>query len=192
MYEIALTLSVIAIAFGLGVQVLPRIILNSTDSFAAVLASMLVDMTNTDRSTASLSKLTVNPLLQAAAQAKADDMAKYGYFAHTSPTGVTPWHWIATTGYDFAYAGENLAIDYFESADVESAWMNSPTHRANIMSGTFTEIGIATAIGTYNGHQTTFVVQMFGRPAKSDIISGTQNKQLNVIASSTTFTAVSR
>jgi len=48
---------------------------------------------------------------------------------------------------------------------VQKAWLNSPTHRSNIMNNKFTEIGIATAVGTYKGRKTTFVVQMFGTPA---------------------------
>lgn len=189
-YEVALGFAVVAIAFGLGIQVLPRMILDGADNFAAVISSTLVDLTNADRATASAVKLHVSPLLERTAQAKVNDMVTKGYFAHNSPEGVTPWHWFALAGYNYAYAGENLAIDFFDSADVEKAWMNSPLHRANIVNGTFTEIGIATATGTWNGHETTFVVQMFGRPYGNSSVA--QNETPTVIASSTTFTAVSR
>ena len=60
------------------------------------------------------------------------DMAEKSYFAHTSPEGLTPWYWITLAGYRFSLAGENLAIDFTESEDVENAWMNSPAHRASI------------------------------------------------------------
>jgi hypothetical protein len=59
--------------------------------------------------------------------------------------------------------------DFDDSEDVEKAWMNSPTHKANILNNRYTEIGISTAIGTYKGEKTTFVVQMFGTPKKSVI-----------------------
>lgn len=134
---------------------------------AAVLSAKLVDLTNSDRESDQLGTLTVNPVLVAAAQAKADDMAKNEYFAHTSPSGLDSWHWFKQAGYSFSYAGENLAVDFTDSNDVNEAWLNSPTHRANILNGHFTEIGIATAKGTYQGHSTTFVVQMFGTPAKA-------------------------
>jgi hypothetical protein len=91
-------------------------------------------------------------------------MATKGYFSHTSPEGLSPWHWFDTVGYKFMYAGENLAINFSESTDVEQAWMNSPGHRANILNERFTEIGIATAQGTYQGQPTIFVAQMFGKP----------------------------
>lgn len=134
-------------------------------SFAAVISSVLVDLANSDRGTGALGGLAISPVLTAAAQAKADDMALKGYFAHVSPEGKNSWHWFRQQGYTFLYAGENLAVDFSDSIDVERAWMDSPTHRANILNGNFTQIGIATAQGVYQGRSTTFVVQMFGTPA---------------------------
>ncbi|MEK7641577.1 MAG: CAP domain-containing protein [Patescibacteria group bacterium] len=191
LYEVALGLSVVAVAVGLGVQSVPRIIMDAADSTAAVISSTLVDLVNIDRQAASVTQLRVSPILQKAAQAKADDMASRGYFAHNSPDGITPWHWLALAGYDYAYAGENLAVDFFDSAEVEKAWMNSPLHRANITSETFTEIGIATATGIYNGHETTFVVQMFGRPlGNSEALLSTEDPA--IILSTPDFIAASR
>jgi hypothetical protein len=92
-------------------------------------------------------------------------MVQKSYFAHNSPEGLTPWHWFKEAGYDFTYAGENLAVNFGDSIDVNRAWMNSPLHRANILNGHFTEIGIATAEGIYEGRPTIFVVQLFGKPA---------------------------
>lgn len=134
---------------------------------AAVVSSVLIELANGDRAANSLETLKLNPVLVAAAQAKANDMATYGYFAHVSPQGVEPWHWFKEAGYTFRYAGENLAIDFSDSGDVERAWMNSPKHRQNILDPRFTEIGIATAQGMYQGRLTTFVVQEFGTPASA-------------------------
>jgi uncharacterized protein YkwD len=134
---------------------------------AAVVSAVLTDLANGDRASNNLSSLTVNPLLVTAAQAKADDMAAKGYFAHVAPDGKDPWYWFKGAGYHFQYAGENLAVDFSDSMDVEHAWMNSPTHRENILDAHYTEIGIATAIGTYQGHQTIFVVQEFGAPLRT-------------------------
>ncbi len=63
--------------------------------------------------------LAVNPVLERAAQAKADDMAAKSYFSHNSPDGVTPWFWLNQAGYVFTYAGENLAANFSDSIDVE-------------------------------------------------------------------------
>ncbi len=144
-----------------------------SDQMAAVISAVLVDLVNNDRTDEGLGQLTVNPTLVAAAQAKADDMAAKGYFSHTSPDGRNSWSWFKEAGYSFVYAGENLAVDFSDSEDVEKAWMNSPTHRANIMNGRFTEVGIASAVGTYKGHTTTFVVQMFGAPSARAATSAT-------------------
>ncbi len=136
---------------------------------AAVISSSLVDMTNADRRAKTLGILSINPELTAAAQSKANDEAAKGYFAHTSPDGHNSWYWFTQAGYHYKYAGENLAVDFTDSKDVENAWLASPTHRANILNPQYTEIGIATAEGTYEGHHATFVVQMFGTPAEGQV-----------------------
>ncbi|MEK7602302.1 MAG: CAP domain-containing protein [Patescibacteria group bacterium] len=159
-------------ALGATIVILLVFVVSSLDALlikdgqgAAVITSVLADLVNTDRSINKIGTLTVNPTLTAIAQAKANDMAEKGYFAHVSPEGNNPWYWFKQGGYLFTYAGENLAVDFSDSADVEQAWMKSPTHRANILNDNFTEVGIATAVGTYEGHQTIFVVQEFGTPA---------------------------
>lgn len=146
-----------------------NIYIKKNDMTAAVLPAVLVDLTNNSRTANNELALLRNPVLDKAAELKAKDMALNGYFAHTSPSGITPWHWFSEVGYSFVYAGENLAIDFTESVDVENAWMNSPTHRKNILNENFTEIGIATTDGFFEGKPTTFVVQMFGKPAFSSV-----------------------
>jgi uncharacterized protein YkwD len=138
--------------------------IRSTSLGASVYSSVLVDLTNDARKVDNLPILALNDKLTSAAQLKANDMAESGYFAHTSPEGVTPWHWFNEAEYTFVFAGENLAVDFTESEDVENAWLNSPKHRENILDPRFQEIGIAVKPGIYQGHETTFVVQMFGTP----------------------------
>ncbi len=157
----ALAILIIAVFAGTSIQ---SAIL-STDFFAAILPTVLVELTNHDRAEVGASPLAVNPKLVEAARLKAVDMATHGYFAHKSPDGVTPWHWFREADYAYSFAGENLAIHFTDSASVNRAWLDSPSHRANIMNLRFKEIGIATAEGMYEGHRTTFVVQMFGTPA---------------------------
>ncbi len=149
-----------------------------------IVVSALTDGTNSARVTNGMPSLEVNPLLTEAAQEKANDMAANGYFAHTSPAGLTPWHWFENVGYDFTYAGENLAVDFSDSQDVVTAWLNSPEHRANIMNQNFTQIGVAIATGTYNGQPAIYVAEEFGAPsvlmaeaeaAGSGSLSGTQS-----------------
>ena len=137
----------------------------SFDYISAIYAAVLSSLANNDRSRENLESLTINPSLVAAAQMKADDMAEKGYFSHNTPEGLSPWYWFDKAGYKYKYAGENLAVNFDESQNVEDAWMASPTHRWNILNRNFTEIGIATSTGIYQGRETIFVVQMFGRPS---------------------------
>lgn len=129
-----------------------------------VINSIVVEDTNQERQSLGLGELKSNEALRKAAQAKADDMAKNGYFAHQSPDGKTPWYWIDQTGYTYRAAGENLAVNFDYSRDVVNAWMNSPTHKANIVKSKYQDIGIGIAEGFYQGRPTVFVVQLFGTP----------------------------
>ncbi|HVO28822.1 MAG TPA: CAP domain-containing protein [Candidatus Paceibacterota bacterium] len=133
--------------------------------FGIILTNALVDETNASRAANDVPPLQESPLLDAAAQEKADDMVANGYFAHTSPSGLSPWYWFEQVGYGFTYAGENLAVNFSDSQDVTDAWMNSPEHRANILDADFTQIGMAAATGTYEGHPAVYVVELFGTPA---------------------------
>lgn len=162
-----LIVATIIAVFGAGGLILQKTIIEKSDYLAAVINATLVNLANADRQTNNLQYLAVNPVLERAAQLKAEDMAKKSYFAHTSPEGLTPWHWFKEAGYTFVYAGENLAVRFSDSVDVERAWMNSPGHRANILNTHFKEIGIGIAEGLFEGQPTIFVVQMFGAPATS-------------------------
>lgn len=135
---------------------------------ASVLPAVVADLVNSQRTDTGLQALTVNPLLTEAAQDKANDMAAKGYFAHVSPDGTLPWYWFKLVGYNYQFAGENLAVNFDDSNDVVTAWMNSPTHKANILKQQYTETGIGVATGMYEGKETTFIVQEFASPAPAE------------------------
>jgi hypothetical protein len=135
------------------------------NQLALVLPEVLNALTNKERKAADLPILKTNPLLNQAAFLKASDMATRGYFSHVSPDGKEPWYWLSIAGYKYEYAGENLAIDFDESGDVTEAWMNSPSHRANIIKNKYTEIGTAVATGTFEGHLAVYTVQLYANPA---------------------------
>lgn len=131
-------------------------------AFGAMTPSEIVSLVNQERSDAGLSSLTESSLLDTAAQAKADDMATEGYFSHTSPSGVTPWDWFRDAKYEYRYAGENLAIHFHDAVSQERAWMESKKHCENILSPKYREIGVAIRPMTFEGKETTVVVQSFG------------------------------
>ncbi len=129
---------------------------------SAITPERVVELVNADRSTGGLAALKVDAQLAQAAEAKGRDMVAHDYFAHTSPEGRTPWNWIEGAGYGYHYAGENLAIRFTDAEEEQSAWMASPTHRANIMSDHFVDIGVAVVTKVESGHPVFIVVQEFG------------------------------
>lgn len=134
---------------------------------SSITADELINLTNQKRQEAGLSTLTFNQSLANAASQKGADMIAKNYWAHTSPDGVSPWNFFKNVGYRYLYAGENLARDFTDSASVVNAWMNSPTHRDNLLSGRYREIGIAVIHDTFQGQPTTLVVQLFGTQVAS-------------------------
>ena len=161
---IALLIATILVIQGAHKQY-PRVLGDSTSS---ITVQDLLKDTNADREANGLAPLVLNPELTKAAQMKAQDMFAKDYWAHVSPDGTTPWVWIRKSGYNYLYAGENLARGFDSSDSVLNAWMNSPEHRANLLSPNYTDIGFAVQSGMLTGTDTTLVVQEFGSPYNSD------------------------
>jgi uncharacterized protein YkwD len=152
---------------------------------SAVSGSALYSLVNARRSTAGLSAYRWNDSLSSSAYAKAKDMCKKHYWAHTSPDGLTPWTFIKASGYSYVNAGENLAADFSTDTGVVKGWMNSPAHRANLLHGKFKEIGIASMKCNLTGKSTTVVVAHFGarigQPAASRKPSPVQKKSRDAV-----------
>lgn len=158
---IVITISVVVFVFSL---------LNPIQSkFPAVLGvasdispAELLTITNEYRKENNLPPLRLDSDLSQAATFKASDMFAKNYWAHIAPDGVTPWSFILNSGYEYLYAGENLARGYSTAPDVVKAWMESPTHRANMLSKDYSDVGFAIATGNLTGSDTVLVVEMFG------------------------------
>lgn len=146
--------------------------------FSTITQDRLVTLINQARQKNNLSPVSLNITLNETADFKVNDMLANGYFEHTSPAGATPWSWFKKAGYNYAYAGENLAINFAETDDVFSAWMNSPAHRDNILNPNFNEIGLAVKNGSLQDHDATLAVLVFGKQqaAKTGQPSITQNQ----------------
>ncbi|HEY8529012.1 MAG TPA: CAP domain-containing protein [Paenibacillaceae bacterium] len=123
------------------------------DSNASYFASEVVRLVNAERAKAGLAPLKVHNELTRVALHKAKDMYHNNYFSHQSPTYGSPFDMMRSYGISFRYAGENIAKGQRSPQEVMNAWMNSSGHRANILNGNFTHIGVA----YYNG----VWVQMF-------------------------------
>lgn len=127
-------------------------------------AKQIIIATNILRTDLKLPILVENPKLDQAAAEKVSDMLLNQYFAHVSPSGVDLTSWIKKVGYPYAMAGENLAMGFNTVTDVMAAWEDSPTHYANLTDPNFKDIGVAMGFGAYQGTDTAFVAQYFGRP----------------------------
>ncbi len=160
----AMMASLILLTF-IGVQAQVTLWQSSSWLVSAVLPGVIVSMTNDKRDDMTTPPLKHSKILDEAATKKAQHMAKHQYFAHYAPDGTAPWAFFSAAGYTYAHAGENLAIYFSDSAAVVEAWMDSPAHRENIINHEFTEIGVGTAKGRYQGVDTIYIVQLFGTPA---------------------------
>ncbi len=131
--------------------------------------SNLLTATNTERNAVGASSLTINDKLNASAQAKANDMVSRDYWAHNTPEGQEPWIFIDAQGYMYTKAGENLAYGFSSSNSTITGWMNSPSHKANLLDTSFQEVGFGFAnsenfVGT---GQETIVVAHYAKPVVS-------------------------
>ncbi len=127
-------------------------------------AGQIVELTNAKRAENGVGAVVYNPLLAQAASAKANNMLSENYWAHFSPSGKSPWSFMNSVGYKYVYAGENLARDFGDAQSVVNAWMNSPSHKSNLLDRGFKEIGVAVTSGNLTGHEGILVVQMFATP----------------------------
>lgn len=167
-------LYILAFALILGIVFFP-----AAKSFASdITASAIISLVNKARDIQGVLPLSENPKLDKVAADKLQDMVENKYFAHTSPEGKSPWYWFGKNKYDYEYAGENLAIDFMTAEKQHEAWMNSETHRKNILNPNFTEIGVAVGTGEIDGHVSIIAVQTFGTPAFSE---ATANKKENFL-----------
>lgn len=118
---------------------------------ANISSTEIVSLTNQKRTEAGVSSLIYNLQLEQAARQKGQDMIENDYWAHVAPDGTEPWVFFVDAGYKYRYAGENLARDFSNPQDAINAWMASPSHKDNLLSDKYKEIGIAVVEGDLGG-----------------------------------------
>lgn len=142
-----------------------------------ITSSGLLEATNAARKTNGEQPLALNATLSSAARLKVEDMFANQYWSHVSPSGVTPWDWFGKVGYSYSEAGENLAKNFSTSDAVITAWLQSPSHRANMLKGVFTDVGFATMTSTLDGRTTSIVVALYGTPAEQAVQGVTEESK---------------
>lgn len=147
----------------LGLGLFGRVTQGQVLGYAANISpSEVIRLTNVKRVEAGLKPLKENPSLSIGAKAKGEYMLEHDFWAHVAPDGTQPWKFFGDVGYKYRYAGENLARDFSNPQAAVEAWMASPTHKENLLSPKYSEIGIGVVEGDLAGVDTTLVVQFFG------------------------------
>ena len=144
------------------IVVMGAMLFSSAAQASEITPEKIVELLNEAREENNLPGLLVNPVLEKVARAKLNDMIENEYFAHTSPDGVSPWNWFSKEGYDYKFAGENLAISFLSAEKQQAAWMKSPTHRKNILNSEYLEVGAAVGAGEIDGIMSIIAVSEFG------------------------------
>lgn len=157
-----LTIAIFLLIYQLALIYLPKSGLRILGYAANISVDEVIRLTNERRAQAGLSLLEVNNQLSIAAKAKGEDMIARDYWAHVAPDGTEPWRFFKDAGYVYKYAGENLARDFSDASSAVDAWIASPSHRDNLLSSKYKEIGIAVVEGDLSGSDTTIIVQLFG------------------------------
>lgn len=138
----------------------------SVKSYATDMSdSGLLEVTNEIRTREGLKPLNLNESLDASAQSKANDMRQKDYWSHTSPDGQQPSDFI--TDYTYSKTAENLAYGFNSSEAALRGWMNSSSHRSNVLDPDMKDIGFGIVnIPNYqNGGPQTLVVAFYAEPS---------------------------
>lgn len=120
--------------------------------------AQVVAIMNQERANAGVGGISQNASLDAVAQIRAQEIAQS--FSHTRPNGTSCFTVLSENGIAYNYAGENIAAGYGDPASVMSGWMNSEGHRANILDGSFGQVGIGYYTDPNSGYG-TYWVQIF-------------------------------
>ena len=132
-------------------------------SSVKALEAEVIRLVNVERSKKGLQALKADWEISRVARYKSQDMINKKYFSHTSPTYGSPFKMLETFGIRFSSAGENIAYGQQTPQAVMNSWMNSSGHRANILSPSYTHIGVGLA---KNSSGVCYWTQMFTKPLK--------------------------
>ncbi len=132
----------------------------------------IINQLNQERIENRLTALEFNSVLRDAAKIKAKDLVENKYFSHTSPEGIKAWDILADVGYDYKFAGENLAMKFEDAVSVHNAWMKSKSHRENILFKDYTEVAVAI---DERADGSLVAVEFFGKPVKGIISEQNSN-----------------
>ncbi len=123
--------------------------------------SEIVRLVNAERAKRGLQQLSINWQAARVARIKSQDMINNNYFSHISPVYGSPFKMLESFQLRYSAAAENIAYGQRSAQEVMNSWMNSPGHRANILSGNVTQIGVGVA---KKANGTMYFTQLFLKP----------------------------
>ncbi|MEK7618276.1 MAG: CAP domain-containing protein [Patescibacteria group bacterium] len=146
-------------------QIISLLFLPKSNTLADDLTvSNIIESINKERGLRNINALSPDARLAFAADYKANDMMSRHYFSHTDPEGNYIWNKIVQAGYTpYVQLGENLAIEFNNTESLIQAWMNSPTHRANVLNEGFKDQGMGLSLGAAGtGQYFSSIANTFG------------------------------
>jgi hypothetical protein len=143
----------------------------------------MLELINQERAQAGVQPLADNGQLNDAAGAHSQWMIDTDTFSHAGAGGSSPTDRMQAAGFHFSGAwsnGENIAWESLrggagyadEVSDLNTSLMNSAGHRANLLNGAFTQIGLGVRIGAYQGYQGAFVTEDFAQVGSQHFLTG--------------------
>lgn len=134
-----------------------------TVTASSIESASLMEKVNRERQNRNIPPLFVTEKLNSAATAKTNDMFARDYFDHVDPDGSYVWPLISAAGYGpYKLLGENLAIDFSSEDGIVRAWLNSPSHRNNMLNSEFADQGMSARFGDFETRYTSLVTNLFG------------------------------
>lgn len=144
----------------------------AADELEPITVDSVMRAMNAERAAHGLAPLVIDARLAAAATDRMRHMEEEAYWSHESPSGMTPFVWVKMRAYDFRRVGENLAAGFETAGVLMESWMESPGHRANIMSADFEDCGIAIIEGSTEGPaRGKSIVVLFGKKRGDAILA---------------------
>jgi hypothetical protein len=140
--------------FGVGLKI-PAV---AQTSDKGININTLLNAHNKERQNLGVSELELNSLLSTSAQQKAETMLSLNCWDHYCPKEKSPWEYFKETGYEYVFAGENLAEGFYDIDNLMKAWMNSSSHRENLLKSEYLEVGFGIAYGNYQGNDNNIII----------------------------------
>ncbi|MFS8130456.1 MAG: CAP domain-containing protein [Candidatus Dojkabacteria bacterium] len=172
-------LAVIAIGV-LSFNLLTPVNINAQSESDKITRESLLEKHNEFRKEHNLGELRINKLLNLSAQNKADEMLRTDCWSHYCPDNRSPWEFFNDAGYDYSFAGENLAEGFYTIDKVINAWINSETHRENMLRDKYTEVGFGIVQGPYQNNENNFIVVAHFGTLKANAVFDENAKEVKI------------